>query len=449
MKQTSQWTSKIGFVLAASGAAVGLGAIWKFPYVAGNSGGGAFFLVFLLLTLCIGMPLLLAEFLIGRSTQKEAVTAYKILVPNSKVYPWIGRMGVITCFSVLSFYSVVGGWILLYIYHSVTGAFWEGTVDYGEWFEHTTSNPISTIGSQLFFILCTVFFVSKGVEKGIEKASKYMMPLLFILFVTIIIRALTLDGAWAGIEFFLKPDFTKLTADTILYAMGQSFFSLTVGASVMVTYSSYLKREEHLVKSAISIVSLTMLITLLAGIAIFPAIFALGVLPTEGPGLLFIVLPAVFAKIPFGQFFFILFLILFFFATLTSAISMLEIVVASVTKGNEKKRSSISLLIGLFIFGVGIPSALSFGIMSDVNIFGKTFFDLVDFTVSNILLPLGVLSISLFVPNKMDRKKLMKELEVNKTSGKLLFYLWFFLIRYIVPITVIIVFFNSLNIFKK
>ncbi|WP_257155357.1 sodium-dependent transporter [Bacillus cereus] len=259
------------------------------------------------------------------------------------------------------------------------------------------------------------FFVSKGVEKGIEKASKYMMPLLFILFVTIIIRALTLDGAWTGIEFFLKPDFTKLTADTILYAMGQSFFSLTVGASVMVTYSSYLKREENLVNSAISIVSLTMLITLLAGIAIFPAIFA---------------------KIPFGQFFFILFLILFFFATLTSAISMLEIIVASVTKGNEKKRSSI-------------PSALSFGIMSDVNIFGKTFFDLVDFTVSNILLPLGVLSISLFVPNKMDRKKLMKELEVNKTSRKLLFYLWFFLIRYIVPITVIIVFFNSLNIFWK
>ncbi|MGQ0418078.1 sodium-dependent transporter, partial [Bacillus sp. HC-TM] len=178
---------------------------------------------------------------------------------------------------------------------------------------------------------------------------------------------------------------------TILYAMGQSFFSLTVGASVMVTYSSYLKKEEHLAKSATSIVSLTVFVTVLAGLAIFPAIFALGVKPTEGPGLLFIVLPAVFAKIPFGQFFFIMFLILFFFATLTSAISMLEIVVASVAKGNEKKRPSASLLIGILIFAVGIPSALSFGIMSDVKIFGKTFFDLVDFSVSNVLLPLGVL----------------------------------------------------------
>lgn len=448
MKETQQWTSKIGFVLAAAGAAVGLGAIWKFPYVAGNGGGGAFFLVFLLLTLFIGMPLLIAEFVIGRSTQKEAVTAYKVLVPNSKVYPWIGRMGVVTCFSVLSFYSVVGGWILLYLYYSVTGSFWNGAADYGQLFGETISNPLSAIGAQFFFMLCTIFVVSKGVEKGIEKASKYMMPLLFILFIAIIVRALTLDGAFAGVEFFLKPDFSKLTADTILYAMGQSFFSLTVGASVMVTYSSYLKKEEHLAKSATSIVSLTVFVTVLAGLAIFPAIFALGVKPTEGPGLLFIVLPAVFAKIPFGQFFFIMFLILFFFATLTSAISMLEIVVASVAKGNEKKRPSASLLIGILIFAVGIPSALSFGIMSDVKIFGKTFFDLVDFSVSNVLLPLGVLAISLFVPNKMSKELLMKELEVTETKGKTLFNIWFFLLRYVIPVTVIIVFLNAIGVFK-
>ncbi len=447
MKETQQWTSKIGFVLAAAGAAVGLGAIWKFPYVAGNSGGGAFFLVFLFMTIFIGMPLLVAEFVIGRSTQKEAVTAYKVLVPNSKLYPWIGRMGVVTCFSVLSFYSVVGGWILLYLFYSVTGGLWGNGADYAKLFGETISNPISAIGAQFIFMLCTIFIVSKGVEKGIEKASKYMMPLLFVLFLAIIVRSLTLDGAWKGVEFFLKPDFSKLTAKTILYAMGQSFFSLTVGASVMVTYSSYLKKEEHLAKSATSITSLTVFVTVLAGLAIFPAIFALGVSPTEGPGLLFIVLPAVFGEIPFGHFFFILFLILFFFATITSAISMLEIVVASVAKEDEKKRPSASLLIGLLIFVVGIPAALSFGVMSDVKLFGKTFFDLVDFSVSNILLPFGVLAISLFVPNKMKKELLMQELEVTETRGKTLFNIWFFLLRYIIPITVILVFLNVIGVF--
>lgn len=448
MKESQQWTSKIGFVLAAAGAAVGLGAIWKFPYVAGNSGGGAFFLVFLLLTFFIGLPLLLAEFVIGRSTQKEAVTAYKVLVPNSKLYPWIGRMGVVTCFSVLSFYSVVGGWILLYLFYSVTGGFWDGNTDYGQLFSETISNPVSAVGAQFLFMLCTIFLVSKGVEKGIEKASKYMMPLLFILFIAIIVRSLTLDGAWEGVVFFLKPDFSELTGETILYAMGQSFFSLTVGASVMVTYSSYLKKEEHLAKSATSIVSLTVFITVLAGLAIFPAIFALGVEPTEGPGLLFIILPAVFGQIPFGQFFFIMFLILFFFATLTSAISMLEIVVASVAKEDTKKRPKASLIIGILIFAVGIPSALSYGVMSDVKIFGKTFFDFVDFGVSNVLLPLGVLAISLFVPNKMKKELLMKELEVKEGIGKILFNVWFFLLRYIIPITVIIVFLNVVGVFE-
>ena len=446
MKETQQWTSKIGFILAAAGAAVGLGAIWKFPYVAGNSGGGAFFLVFLFMTIFIGMPLLVAEFVIGRSTQKEAVTAYKVLVPNSKLYPWIGRMGVVTCFSVLSFYSVVGGWILLYLFYSVTGGLWGNGADYAKIFGETISNPISAIGAQFIFMLCTIFIVSKGVEKGIEKASKYMMPLLFVLFLAIIVRSLTLDGAWKGVEFFLKPDFSKLTAKTILYAMGQSFFSLTVGASVMVTYSSYLKKEEHLAKSAMSITSLTVFITVLAGLAIFPAIFALGVSPTEGPGLLFIVLPAVFGEIPFGHFFFILFLILFFFATITSAISMLEIVVASVAKEDEKKRPSASLLIGLLIFVVGIPAALSFGVMSDVKLFGKTFFDLVDFMVSNVLLPLGVLAISLFVPNKIKKELLMQELEVTETRGKTLFNIWFFLLRYIIPITVLLVFLNVMGV---
>ena len=446
MKETQQWTSKIGFVLAAAGAAVGLGAIWKFPYVAGNGGGGAFFLVFLLLTLFIGMPLLIAEFVIGRSTQKEAVTAYKVLVPNSKLYPWIGRMGVVTCFSVLSFYSVVGGWILLYLYYSVTGSFWNRAADYGQLFGETISNPLSAIGAQFIFMLCTIFVVSKGVEKGIEKASKYMMPLLFILFIAIIVRALTLDGAFAGVEFFLKPDFSKLTADTILYAMGQSFFSLSVGVAVMVTYSSYLPKEESLPRSAFSIVALTLVITLLAGLAIFPVVFAFGMEPSQGPGLLFIVLPAIFSKMAFGKLFFIVFLLLFFFATITSAISMLEISVASLTSKGKGKREKMALIVGLLIFVVGVPSALSFGILSDLKIFGKTVFDLADYAVSNVLMPLGVLLVSIFVPLKMKKDVLMKELGVSKNKGYKLFVLWLFLLRYIAPIAIIIVFLNVLGI---
>ncbi|MFX3625228.1 MAG: sodium-dependent transporter [Ectobacillus sp.] len=445
MNKAQQWTSKLGFILAAAGAAIGLGAIWKFPYVAGTAGGGAFFLVFLLLTLLIGMPLLLAEFIIGRSTQAEAVSAYKVLVPGSKLYPWIGRMGVVTSFIVLSFYSVVGGWILLYLYYALTGKLWAENGKFDMLFGETISNPYGAVGAQFVFMLCTIFIVSLGIQRGIEKASKYMMPALFILFLVLIVRSLTLDGAWKGVEFFLKPDFSKLTAKSILYAMGQSFFSLTVGASVMVTYSSYLKENESLTKSATSIVSLTILVTVLAGLAIFPAVFALGMSPTEGPGLLFIVLPAVFNQIPLGHLFFVIFLILFFFATITSSISMLEIVVASVAK-EGKQRPKLSLYIGLIIFIVGIPSALSFGAMSEVKLFGKTVFDIADYLVSNILLPLGVLAISLFVPAKIPKEKLQHELGIGTKYGKQWFTVWFFLIRYVVPVTVIIVFLNVIGI---
>ncbi|MBO9128337.1 sodium-dependent transporter [Bacillus sp. 165] len=444
MNKTQQWTSKIGFVLAAAGAAIGLGAIWKFPYVAGQGGGGAFFIVFLLLTLLIGLPLLLAEFLIGRSTQKEAISAYQELVPHSKLYPWIGRIGVVTSFIVLSFYSVVGGWILLYLYYSITGGLWKG--QYDVLFGQTISNPYAAVGTQFIFIMITIYIVSRGIQNGIEKVNKYMMPALFMLFLLLIGRSLTLDGAMQGVEFFLKPDFSKLTSETILYAMGQSFFSLTVGASVMVTYSSYLPKKESLTKSAVSIVSLTIFITVLAGLAIFPAVFALGMKPTEGPGLLFIVLPSVFESLTFGHFFFITFLVLFFFATITSAVSMLEIIVASKAKDDVAKRPKLALYIGLAIFAAGVPSAVSFGVMSDVRLFGKTVFDLADYIVSNILLPLGVFCIALFAPYKIPKTKLLEELSIGTKYGKQWFIVWFFLIRYIVPVTVLIVFLNVIGV---
>ncbi|MFJ7915617.1 MULTISPECIES: sodium-dependent transporter [unclassified Lysinibacillus] len=443
--ESQQWTSKLGFILAAAGSAIGLGAIWKFPYMAGIGGGGAFFLIFIGFTLLIGLPLLLAEFVVGRSTQKEAVDAYRNIAPKT-LWPWVGKLGIVTCFILLSFYSVVGGWILLYLWNAITGRLWEGNGAYEATFNEIISNPFLAVGSQLLFILITIFIVSKGVQNGVEKVNKYFMPALFVLFFVLIIRALTLDGAGEGVRFFLQPDFSNVTSEIILYAMGQSFFSLSVGVGVMVTYSSYLPKEESLPRSAFSIVGLTLVITLLAGLAIFPVVFAFGMEPSQGPGLLFIVLPAIFSKMAFGKFFFIIFLLLFFFATITSAISMLEISVASLTTKGKGKREKMALMVGLLIFVVGIPSALSFGVLSDVQLFGKTVFDLADFAVSNVLMPLGVLLVAIFVPFKMKKDVLMQELGVSENKGYKLFVLWLFLLRYIAPIAIIIVFLNVIGL---
>ncbi|CAI8769201.1 MULTISPECIES: sodium-dependent transporter [Priestia] len=443
MSQNEQWTSKLGFILASAGSAIGIGAIWKLPYVAGTSGGGAFFLLFILFTAIIGLPLLLAEFVLGRHTQKEAIRAYDAVAPGS-LWKGIGYLGVITCFILLSFYSVVGGWILQYIFASVTGQL-NGVSDYGSLFNSTIANPTSAVISQFVFLLLTIVVVARGIQNGIEKANKILMPALFILFIIIIIRSLTLDGAMEGVSFFLYPDFSKLTSQTILFAMGQAFFSLSVGVSVMVTYSSYLSKQQNLPKSAISISALNILISLLAGLAIFPAVFSMGVKPTEGPGLLFIVLPSIFEQLPFGIVFQTFFLALFLFATLTSAFSMLEIIVASLAKGEQHKRIKLSWISGLLIFVVGIPSALSYGLLSDVSIFGKSIFDAFDFLVSNILMPLGALLIAIFVPWKMKKDVLIEEFKHGSANVKRWFSLWLLAIRYIAPVLIIIVFINMLG----
>ncbi|MBM6600117.1 sodium-dependent transporter [Priestia megaterium] len=443
MSQNEQWTSKLGFILASAGSAIGIGAIWKLPYVAGTSGGGAFLLLFILFTAIIGLPLLLAEFVLGRHTQKEAIRAYDAVAPGS-LWKGIGYLGVITCFILLSFYSVVGGWILQYIFASVTGQL-NGVSDYGSLFNSTIANPTSAVISQFVFLLLTIVVVARGIQNGIEKANKILMPALFILFIIIIIRSLTLDGAMEGVSFFLYPDFSKLTSQTILFAMGQAFFSLSVGVSVMVTYSSYLSKQQNLPKSAISISALNILISLLAGLAIFPAVFSMGVKPTEGPGLLFIVLPSIFEQLPFGIVFQTFFLALFLFATLTSAFSMLEIIVASLAKGEQHKRIKLSWISGLLIFVVGIPSALSYGLLSDVSIFGKSIFDAFDFLVSNILMPLGALLIAIFVPWKMKKDVLIEEFKHGSANVKRWFSLWLLAIRYIAPVLIIIVFINMLG----
>ncbi|TKD70020.1 sodium-dependent transporter [Pseudalkalibacillus hwajinpoensis] len=446
MNENEQWSSRLGFILAAAGSAIGLGAIWKFPYTAGQNGGGAFFLIFILFTLILGLPLLLAEFSIGRTAQSNAVDSYKTISPESKWYR-VGIMGMITSFILLSFYSVVGGWIISYLYKAVTGELTGLSSDeYAQVFGSTISNPFVSVFAQFLFIILTILVVARGVEKGIEQASKIMMPALFILFIILVIRAVTLDGAVEGITFLLQPDFSKVTSQTILEAMGQSFFTLSVGVSVMVTYSSYLPKSQSLPRSAFSIVAMNIFIVLLAGLAIFPAVFAFDLEVGAGPVLLFNVLPTVFSQLPFGMLFFIAFLLLFLFAALTSAFSMLEIIVSVISKGNLTLRKKWAWIIGLAIFIAGIPSALSYGVLSEVTLFDKTIFDLADYAVSNVLLPIGALLIALFVPRKMKKSALYEELKRGSSLKKGLFEAWYFLIRFVAPLLILFVMLDVLGI---
>ncbi|MEF9952762.1 MAG: sodium-dependent transporter [Clostridium sp.] len=442
----NQFKSRLGFILTAAGSAIGLGAIWKFPYIAGISGGGAFFLIFILFTLLLAMPLLLGEFLIGRTASKSAIEAYTEIAPSTK-WNLIGVLGMVTVFLLLSFYSTIGGWIVIYIFKGITGSLTLAPQsDYSMIFNNISSSPLLTLTGHFIFLFIIVYIVSRGVDRGIEKASSIMMPILFVIFILVIIRSLTLEGAMEGVKFLLYPDFTKLTSQSILYALGQSFFALSLGCSAMVTYSAYLPKDSNINSATVSIVSMNLLVILLAGLSIFPGVFTFGLSPAEGPSLLFSVLPNVFSRVPFGIVFFVGFLILFLFAALTSGFSMLEILVSSTIKGDNTKRVKTSLIIGLIIFIVGIPSTLSFGIMSEFKLFSLTYFELVDFAVSNILMPLGALLIAIFIPLNIKKDKLYNILSYPKPIPRIIFQLWYYIIKYIVPIAIIIVFLNSINI---
>jgi NSS family neurotransmitter:Na+ symporter len=297
-------------------------------------------------------------------------------------------------------------------------------------------------------MIITIAVVAKGVQNGIERTSKFMMPALFLLFIVLIFRSITLEGAMEGVQFLFYPDFSKLTSEAILAALGQSFFTLSVGVSVMLTYSSYLPKDSNLPQSAISIVGMNIFIVVMAGLAIFPGVFTFGLKPDAGPVLLFNVLPTVFNQMAFGMIFFVAFLLLFLFASLTSAFSMLEIIVSVIAKGDANKRIRWSWIIGLTIFAVGVPSALSFGIWSEVSIFGKSIFDAADYLVSNILMPIGALLISIFVPLKMKKSMLYSELANGSSLSKGLFNTWFFLMRYVAPIAIFLVLLDVLGIWK-
>ncbi|MBH5328956.1 sodium-dependent transporter [Eikenella sp. S3360] len=443
MKTPASWSSKIGFILSAAGSAIGLGAIWKFPYTAGTNGGAVFFLMFLIFTVLVALPVQLAEFYIGRRSGKNAVDAFKTLAPNS-LWPWIGRMGVFACFILLSFYSVVGGWVLNYVVHAFDGSIHAGS-DFNALFGQTISSPAGSVAYQGLFMLMTVWVVKSGISTGIEKANKYMMPALFLLFVLLAVRSLTLPGSMAGVSFLLKPDWSHFTPQTMLTALGQAFFALSLGVSTMITYAAYLDKKQDLFRSGNSIMWMNLLVSLLAGLVIFPAVFAFGFEPGQGPGLIFVVLPAVFMKLPMGNLLFAVFMLLVVFATLTSAFSMLETVIAAVIREDEGKRAKTTWIIGTAIFIVGIPSALSFGVLSDWTLFGKTLFDLWDYMITALIMPISSLLVAIFVGWVRQKSDVFGHMREGSSVPQAVIALWLAALRFLAPVAILLVFANTLG----
>ncbi|SUM31405.1 SNF family Na+-dependent transporter [Staphylococcus gallinarum] len=350
MSKQSQWKSSTGFILASAGSAIGLGAMWKFPYMAGIYGGGAFLLMFLVFTIFVGLPLLVMEFTVGKMGQTYTTKIYEKLTQKRwlNIIGWNGNLAVFVLFG---FYSVIGGWIIIYIFNVALQllSFQGGKLGDIQ-FESIIGSPLLTIIGQGVFILLTMIIVMMGVEKGLEKASKFMMPLLFIFLIVIVIKSLTLGGSMEGLKFILQPRVEDITMEGILFALGQSFFTLSLGTTGMITYASYASKEMPIKTSAVSIVAMNILVSVLAGLAIFPAIAAFGYKPTDGPGLLFKVLPKVFDQMALGSTFYFIFLILFLFAALTSSISLLELNVSNFTKNDNSKRKSVSFYASLLVF---------------------------------------------------------------------------------------------------
>lgn len=452
-QKREKWGSKIGFVLAAAGSAIGLGNIWKFPYIAGENGGASFVLVYLICIAVIGLPVLIAEILIGRATQRNPVGAFYKL-SNSKIWAALGGLGVVAGFMILSFYAIIAGWSLGYVVEAIVGNFyiWPEPAAAADHFHNLVSNPVWIIGYFALFMILTISIVFAGVQKGIERASKIMMPILFVLLIVLMVRGLTLQGAEAGVNFLWNPDWNKITTGTILLALGHAFFTLSLGMGAMLTYGSYMSEDDNIPKAALQIVTLDTVMALIAGMAIFTAVFAVGLDPAAGPGLIFHTLPGVFTKMPGGYFFSILFFILLSIAALTSSISLLEVVVSYFVDEKKWKRHNAAIVLGIVIALIGLPSVLSFNILADFKIFNLNFFDLVDFIASNVLLPFGGLLISVFVAWIWGFNKVLPNL---KSGAENLFNnypwiitVWKIFLKYLSPVLIFLVFLHSIGLLE-
>lgn len=440
--------SKFGVVAAAAGSAVGLGNIWKFPYITGVYGGGAFIVVYVVFIAAIGLTVMLSELIIGRRSGRNSFGAFKKLAPNTG-WKYIGFLGIAAAFMILSFYGVVAGWSLEYIVLSISNGFSSKSPDeLNGIFLQLIENPVRPIIFQLMFMALTAGIVIVGIKKGIEGSTKVLMPLLVVILIILCVKSVSLPGASAGLEFLFKPDFSKLTSDGILSALGHAFFSLSLGMGTIVTYGSYIDRKNNIINTAVKVTVADTVIAILAGIAIFPAVFAYGIEPSSGPGLVFMTLPNVFQQMTGGYIFSILFFILLSVAALTSSISILEVVVAYFIEELKMKRIKATAWAAILISILGVFCSLSMGVWEGFKVLKLNFFDLLDWTSANILLPLGGVFICLFVGWFMGGKKAYHELKKGSGLSKNVFRIFWFLVRFIAPVAIALVFMNGLGLIK-
>lgn len=441
--QRENWGSRIGFILAAAGSAIGLGNIWRFPYMVGKNGGAAFVVVYLLLIAIVGSTVMLAEFAVGRAARKTPVGAFWVLT-GAHTWTLVGWVATLAGgFIILSYYNVIGGWTIKYIIGSLTDLIplaAEGKS--GDVFGAFIGSPQEVVLYQIGFMLLTMAIVYGGVGKGIERACKVMMPLLFIILIVLIVRAVTLPGAEKGLEFYLKPDFSLIKGQTILDALGQGFFSLSLGMGIMITYGSYIGKTERLPSSVGWVIFTDTLIALLAGLVIFPAVFAMGVEPGAGVGLTFVTLPGVFAKMPFGNIFSALFFVLLFFAAITSGMSLFEVAVAHGMDDLKWSRRKSVMIMGTLITLLGVPSALS--LSGPPKVAGKDFLDAMDFISNNVMMPLAAILTSIFVGwFWLDKGR--KEVTNDGTLPFALMDVWVWFVRIVAPIAIAVIFYMGLK----
>ena len=445
--------SKLGVILASAGSAVGLGNIWRFPFETGNHGGAAFILIYLGCVLFFGIPIMVAEFSIGRHSRANTAGAYQKLAPGTH-WRWVGRMGVLAGFLILGYYSVVAGWTLEYIVQAGTNAFaGQSANDFIASFNGFVSHPWRPALWMVVFMLMTHFIIVKGVEKGIEKSAKIMMPMLFLLLIVLAVCSVSLPGARAGIEFLLKPDFSKVNGNVLLGAMGQAFFSLSLGMGCLCTYASYFRNDTNLPKTALNVGWIDTMVAILAGFIIFPAAFSVGIQPDAGPSLLFITLPNVFQQ-AFGNLpwlaviLSIMFYVLLALAALTSTISLHEVVTAYLHEEFNLTRGRAAKLVTAGCTFLGVLCSLSLGVGKELTVFGLTLFDLFDFLTAKIMLPLGGFFIAIFTGWYLDKRIVWEEVSNNGTLPKVVYRIWLFLLKYIAPIGIGFIFINELGLLK-
>ena len=443
-KKRDGFGSKLGIIAAAAGSAIGLGNIYRFPCEVGNNGGAAFLLVYLLVVIFLGIPVMLSELVIGRRSQSNSVGAFKKLAPKSG-WPIVGYMGVLCGFLIFAFYSTVSGWTLEYIVKSVSNSFQGKDLTTIEQ-EFTAFHDMGwrNVMWQGMFIFLTGFVVFKGVQNGIEKYAKILMPLLLVILIVLGVRSMTLPGAKEGLAFLFKPDFSKITGKVLISALGQGFFSLSLGMGVLITYGSYVKKSDNLTSTAFSVVLADTAIALLAGLVIFPAAFSFGVKPEAGMGLVFNTLPMLFNQMAGGYWFCLIFFVLLAIAALTSTISLLEVLVAYLSEELHLKRQWATVVACAGTMLLGSFASLSLMSNTPFAIGGRPVFDLMDFISSNILLPIGGVLIVIFVGWKLGKQKFFEEVTNEGVIKASLKKVIFFIVRYLAPIAIAIVFISGL-----